>query len=291
MATDYSSLLRKYGVTSDQVRGMSDSQLSTYAKKEGLSVSSIRSALGSSSPSSSSSPVPAALSSASSPSVQSGFGGMKQWDALQKYAMADVGAIGSLSPEDKARTDKLSGEIDTGLQGYQASLDRMSKANESMLKGEIPADVTASVRRAASENSIMRGIGGQASRALSARDLGLTSADIQQKGMANETEIQKGISGLAQARENIRQYTLTRSATLQELQLKAHETNQSAIDLERTRIATNINANVEILGHIANLVSSQQQLAVQAASAEIDPSGLMSSFDNWIKQFSSKLSN
>lgn len=221
--------------------------------------------------------------------VQEGFGGDSQWEALKKYGLSDTDSIGKLDAKTSARDAELQGYVDSSLGAAQASIDKMTEANASALKGEIPADVTAAVRRAASENSIMRGIGGQASRALSARDLGVTSSDIQRKALETESVIGAANRNLATVREGMRQSELTRSAQLDELRLKSKSSNLAAIDLERQRISTNIQANVQILGYIERLVEAQQQLAVQASSNDIDPSGLMATFDGWLSQFSGKL--
>lgn len=53
------------------------------------------------------------------------------------------------------------------------------------LRGEIPDDVAAQLRRQAAEISQQIGVRGQAAQYLTARDLGRTSMDIQQQGLAN----------------------------------------------------------------------------------------------------------
>ena len=292
MATDYSSLLKKYGVTADQVRGMSDSQLSVYAKKEGLSVSSIRSALGSSAPASSSTASVPSAASAATPKAQQGFGGETQWDTIKQYALAntDVAGRNGYAATGDADLAKLSAGIETQLGASAAALDKMSKANEAMLSGEIPADVSASVRRAASENSIMRGIGGQASRALSARDLGVTSMAVKQTALDTESKITSLRGELATRAQGYRDSLADRNLKLVELENNARELNLKGIDVERQRIATNIAANVSILDSITELVKTQQSLSVQAAGSDIDATGMMSSIDNWLKTLSAKLS-
>ena len=231
-----------------------------------------------------------ALPTSTSNGVQQGFGGQKQWDVLKENALFDVNSIGKLDEATQLMVDTNYAKTNEQLTNMKDSIDKLSAANASMLKGEIPADVSAAVRRAASESSISGGVFGTAARNLSARDLGKTSADIRQQGIANESGFNEARASLASAHENMRQYSLTRAATLQELEIKASQSNMTAVDLERQRIATNIGANVEILGQISNLVQAQQTAAIQASSANIDPSGLMASFDNWIKQFSAKLS-
>ena len=75
------------------------------------------------------------------------------------------------------RTDKLNSMYDS-LQG------KMATVVDPMLAGKIPEDVQAQIRQVASENAGIKGLGlGQAGRALVARDLGLTSLQIQAQGL------------------------------------------------------------------------------------------------------------
>lgn len=67
--------------------------------------------------------------------------------------------------------------------------------------------------------------------------------------------------------------------------------NLGAINEERQRIATNIEANSQILSYISNMVTQQQNFAAQAAAQEIDPANIISSLDHWIEEFSAKLSS
>jgi len=55
---------------------------------------------------------------------------------------------------------------------------------ESQLAGDIPADVQSRVSQIAAEKALKGGIVGQSARNLQARDLGLTSLDIQKQGQA-----------------------------------------------------------------------------------------------------------
>lgn len=289
---DYSALLKKYGVTADQVKGMSDSQLAPWAKKEGYTVSQIRAALGSSGASGSSGSAAATLSSAASSNVQPGFGGQSMWDAAQASAVAPTqiaGTDGFAQASSKA-LDDLDSEFGRQAGLASNSIDKLSAANESLLKGEIPADVAASVRRAASENSIVSGVRGQAARAMSARDLGLTSMDIRQKGVEAEGAIANARSGLATLHQKFSEMLANRNFAIRELEDEARTQNLRVIDQERQRIATNLSTNVSILGYISDLIRTQQTLNVQAAGDKTDPSGMISAIDNWLTQFSGKLS-
>lgn len=222
-------------------------------------------------------------------SVMEGFGGQKQWEAIEQHGLTDASQIGVLPEDVKAQTDSLYGGTMDALSKMEDSINRMSEANASLLKGEIPADVSSAVRRAAAESSISGGIFGSSARNLSARDLGKTSFDIQQTGFANEQAIQSGYDALGKAKESIREYSLNREATLQELQVKARQINLSGIDLERSRIATNIDSNLKILDMMTNMIVNQQSIAAGAAANDVDPGNIIASIDGWLTKFNEKL--
>lgn len=223
--------------------------------------------------------------------IQQGFGNRPQWSAIRQLALGPTNFDNTpgLQRITMQNIGQTTADTNAALGKLDASVDRLSAANASMLRGEIPADVSAAVRRAASETSIRGGVFGSAAKALSARDLGKTSYDIQQKGIANESALLESRNQLAAARENIRQFNLNRNTSLANLANEARRNNLTAIDVERQRVATNIEANVNIMSQIAQLASNQQTAAVTAASNKIDPSDIIASFDSIIEQFTSRL--
>ena len=225
--------------------------------------------------------------------VQAGFGGMKQWEAIEKHALgpSDVTTLPGMEAIPFGEADKPSGLVGQKLNDLSASIERLSKANEAALKGEIPADVAAATRRAASEGAVVGGIFGSSARNLSARDLGRTSFDVKQQGIKNESGLLEARSQLAAAHESIRKTNLDRNNILAELSIKARDQNLGAINVERQRIATNIEANSQILSYISNMAIQQQNIAAQAAAQEIDPANIIGSLDHWIEEFSAKLSS
>jgi len=230
-----------------------------------------------------------ATSSQKASNVMEGFGGQKQWEAIEQHGLTDASQIGVLPEDVKAQTDSLYGGTMDALSKMEDSINRMSEANASLLKGEIPADVSSAVRRAAAESSMAGGVFGSSARNLSARDLGKTSFDIQQTGFANEQAIQSGYDALGKAKESIREYSLNRESTLQELQVKARQVNMSGIDLERSRIATNIDSNLKILDMMTNMIVNQQSIAASAAANDVDPGNIIASIDGWLTKFNEKL--
>ena len=227
-----------------------------------------------------------------SANVQRGFGGRPMWDVVSEVGLgpADFESVDGLQRTPLADVGRPGSEVAPRLASLEESIDKLSAANASMLKGEIPADVSASVRRAASESAISGGIFGEAARGLSARDLGKTSLDIKQQGIANEGAIAEAKSGLAQSYESIRQFNLTRNTALAQLSIQSRQANLQAVEQERARIATNIEANVNILNQIAQMAIQQQSIAASAASNDVDPTNIIASLDNMIAQFTRQLS-
>lgn len=66
---------------------------------------------------------------------------------------------------------------------FRQSISALSDAARAQLRGEIPEDVIESINRARAEGAAVGGVGTPgAQRAATARDLGLTSLDLQQRG-------------------------------------------------------------------------------------------------------------
>jgi len=94
------------------------------------------------------------------------------------------------------------------LPSYLAYTDAMSiqalENNMALLRGEIPPDVRAQIERENAETATYLGVRGQASNNLTARDLGLTSLELQEKGLANAQLAQSiGPFGYAQANQTL----------------------------------------------------------------------------------------
>lgn len=75
--------------------------------------------------------------------------------------------------------------VNAGIPGYAAITGQGSNVLQSELRGELSPDVAASVRRNANTRAFAGGYAGSgAGGNLTARDLGLTSLDLQQRGQA-----------------------------------------------------------------------------------------------------------
>lgn len=76
------------------------------------------------------------------------------------------------------------------------TLEKAIDVTEQLLSGAIPEDVLAQVKQATAEQVVQGGLGqGQAGLFLQARDIGATSFEIQQRGVAQAFELAKVLSG------------------------------------------------------------------------------------------------
>jgi hypothetical protein len=85
-----------------------------------------------------------------------------------------------------ANMQQLQYMLGTAIPGYGNIVNQMATNTQQLLAGQIPADVQSQIQRSAAFTSLMSGAGGGAGTAgtagLTARDLGLTSLQLQQQG-------------------------------------------------------------------------------------------------------------
>ena len=80
--------------------------------------------------------------------------------------------------------EQINKMLELAMPGYSGLRDKTTGTISSLLDGEIPSDVSDSVRRSAAARATYGGFGGTGmARNLEARDLGLTSLDLTTKGL------------------------------------------------------------------------------------------------------------
>lgn len=211
------------------------------------------------------------------------------WDRLQKYVLtkSDPASLGiSLPTEDEMAASAE--RYDTYSRGLQASLDSMNEVNQSFLAGEVPNDVAVQVAKSAAAKAQVGGIFGQSARALSARDLGLTSLDLVQKGVAQQASIadlQRTSAAAESSRENWMK-ALTLSAA--EVGNAVRQTNLGAIDTDLKRQIANVTASLQLTEYMTDLMKAQQQIGYQYSYGDMDPANAFASFDNFMGTMDSK---
>lgn len=122
--------------------------------------------------------------------VNAQLGKKKKVTEPKKTAGRPVGTTvgtGSMQPQYPALRDEVTADhpITELSPEVQQLMAKAGKVASDQLSGVISADVQAQVQRISAENAIRGGLGmsSQAARNLTARDLGLTSMDIQQRGL------------------------------------------------------------------------------------------------------------
>lgn len=224
---------------------------------------------------------------------------------------------------------------EAGVARANEELDAASRANRAFLLGQIPADVAAAVRKAASENSITRGLGvGSSARALSARDLGTQSTALMAQGIQSAVsianarntnaqsmasianargdvmgrvgqlaELTGNIAGqtasladktnsivsqrasIAGAMNSIYQFSKNYDKTIADLENTIRQGNMSAVEAEQKRVETNINANLKLLGLVAELVNAQWTSATNLSINGTSAKDELASFQDYIDSF------
>lgn len=73
--------------------------------------------------------------------------------------------------------------------GYKAGLAKAQQTSDSLAGGNVPADVAQKISQSAAFKGLMTGLPGEQRQAMAARDLGLTSLDLQGRGLAAQQSL------------------------------------------------------------------------------------------------------
>jgi len=110
--------------------------------------------------------------------------------------------------------------LSSAIPGFQGLKANVSGKIESMVNGELPADVSAAVMRSTAAKGMGLGVGGAGTgmgRNLVARDLGLTSLDLTQKGIDSAQTWMKTVASIEQpGMFNVSSMFLTPEQTMQQ---------------------------------------------------------------------------
>lgn len=74
--------------------------------------------------------------------------------------------------------------LETLRPGYKAGIDKAQQISDSYAQGQIPADVAQKISQSAAFKGLMTGMSSSQRSQIEARDLGLTSMDLQGRGLA-----------------------------------------------------------------------------------------------------------
>jgi hypothetical protein len=101
-------------------------------------------------------------------------------DVSRQRVEGEYGLTGFEDPEIK----RIEGQVDADMTSARQDLEALRQLGDQLISGYIPADVSEAVRMSAGASALSRGLTAtsQMARNLTARDLGLTSMDLQSRG-------------------------------------------------------------------------------------------------------------
>lgn len=127
---------------------------------------------------------------------------------VAEYTPTDLGVESKKAAEANIQNlPEIQALLEKILPGWGEMQKQGSKTTMSLLRGEIPDDVMGQVRRQSAYKSLMGGFGGSGmAKSLTARDFGLTSLDLQERG-TNSAQRWMGMS-----RESVAPWMVTGGA-------------------------------------------------------------------------------
>ena len=97
--------------------------------------------------------------------------------------------FGKLQDTISSSATKRMDALDQLQPGYKAGLAKAQQTSDSMALGNIPADVAQKISQSAAFKGLMTGLSGDQRQTVEARDLGLTSLDLQGRGLAAQQSL------------------------------------------------------------------------------------------------------
>jgi hypothetical protein len=126
----------------------------------------------------------------------------EQKQAIQQNIEALQPATELAQKTTAAEQSQLEAQLRRAIPGYDQIVQQASKNIGSALKGELPTDVASQIQRSTAGRALSGGFGGASGfgRALTARDLGLTSLQLQNQGLAQAQNFiqQQRVYGMTQ---------------------------------------------------------------------------------------------
>ena len=187
------------------------------------------------------------------------------------------------------------GKADTLFGAAEEMLSGLREKNAAWLKGEVPGDVAEQLREKSALSARMGGTAGsQAARNLQARDLGLTSMQIQESGMQREAQLSELSKGLGAIREqraqfmtNLHEQSKQFGANLADQMTRTQLAHRELILKQE---AFNAEQNMRLVELISQSTLGMMQLQVQAAGSDVDFSGGVTTFETLQSQLENLLS-
>jgi hypothetical protein len=187
--------------------------------------------------------------------------------------------------------DSMNKLFDDSIAEINANAEMIAKTNEAYMRGELPADVVAEIRRNTAEGALKGGQGSdsQAAMNLTARDLGTSSLALQQQGITNAAAVADIYKTVASLSESKRQFDETFALNVNQFLDNARKTDLTAVALEQERLATNAKNNLALVGYIGEMATARADISYKFAAADLDPSGATAGLDQIIAQMDALL--
>lgn len=132
------------------------------------------------------------------PFINAGYWNINPQGLEQQSIDYGISQAPNINAQNMAQLQAL---LNTALPGYQNQVNQMSRNNAQLLRGEVPQDVQNQIQRFGAQSTLTSGIGGGGgtggdssgfnltNKTITARDLGLTSLNLQQTGQAQESNL------------------------------------------------------------------------------------------------------
>lgn len=183
-------------------------------------------------------------------------------ETLNKYL---PGFAGVISAGTGALQTFLSNTLPSLIASETATYNQMRATGATMLSGQLPGDVVAQTRRGAAQ----RGLEGQQAQNLTARDLGLTSLQLQQQGaqiLAQASATSTGMANLASSgQQQLASFAAVGKSVASMFSMSPDilATLQSSINSTE---AAKYNAQLDYQASMAGIAANQQQAAAKLAA-------------------------
>lgn len=158
----------------------------------------------------------------------------------------------------------LSFDLDSTFLSASSLLEESGDRARQMMTGEIPEDLRGQITQISTEQSLSQGLGlGGASENKTARDLGLTSLDIVERGMTQAQQVATGQMNLAKLEEGVLEWQEQFA-----LSVDANEQNATQIQMAGAEL---ISRNQQfILGLVNDLVLNNSRTAIEGVQANMN---------------------
>jgi len=187
-----------------------------------------------------------------------------------------------LNPASSAAVDGL-------LNKAESAYDSINMANAASLRGEVSDDVWAQIEQQTAESGALQGFGvGSMTGKKTARDLGLTSMQIQQQGIQTQAALGSAYTGLGQARETMRQYDSAFQQSSEKLRQSARQQALAGTvaSLEYSQFRSSLTNEINTMITDLTQFGVQTQAALVANGNEDEYGDMHGRIENLITQYS-----